>query len=259
MEKLFWDIIEESKEGKQYCPAGKQFMKLTGLLASFNYDTVSSLSSIWNKKLRAFKTPEFDLLHISKGGVVNAGDDGFYLDFPNWVLAQGYTLYQDFLKRKHIAVLEYVRKYNVPSEDLYFENMGYAFSNTLDKLQTGNDFTLGELRKIIIASNGRYTVSELRTQEPNELLGFRVTFDVERVSKGKRSFWSFDIPLNASLSSCAKDTLFMAARGKYLFLLQTGRLFMTHEEIQTGVCAIDLDEKQQAIELILAGIKGKIY
>ncbi|MBD7970364.1 DUF4240 domain-containing protein [Paenibacillus gallinarum] len=263
MEKLLWQIIEESKEGKEYCLPDKQFLNLSRILMGYDKDTILSLEKLWIEKLESFKVPEFDLLHSSKGGIVNAGDDGFYLDFRSWLLGQGYDLYQNFIVRKHVAVLEYVAKNQVHKNDLRFESLWYAFSSALEKIETGTEFTIGEIRSVITLSSGKYKVTELRVQD--QKVGYRVIFNVERISNGAKTLWAFDIPLDIlndlddyMIPPEERDLLDKVSKLRCLDLVPHGDIFISEKGLQTGIEAISLKGQGYAASFVIGGVSGRI-
>lgn len=258
MEELLWKIIEESKEGKEYCTAERQFLNLTSILMRYSRDAVVGLESLWSELLLAFKVPEFELLHASKGGILKGGDDAFYLDFKNWILAQGHELYIDFKKRKHVAVLEYVKKHNVPHRELRFENMWYAFNEVKEKRDTGKSYTISEIRNVITLSGGKHRVKELWAE--NKKVGYRVTFSVQRLTKeGVKTFWTFDIPLDKTLPKESIKILDNAAKGKQIKLEPHGDIYISEEELRKGYQTINLEEDDYAVSFVVDGIKRPYF
>jgi Protein of unknown function (DUF4240) len=128
MEQLMWKVIEESKAGKEYCNSEEQYQNLLKVLGQYDKATIKAIYEEWNGLYQSFSNnPEFNKLHWSKGGIVNAGDDGFYMDFGNWFVAQGEELYNEFKERGHQAVLDYVKKHNLDESEYRYECMIYAF------------------------------------------------------------------------------------------------------------------------------------
>lgn len=128
MTKTVWDIIEETKDGKPYVGSEEQYENLERVLSQMDRKMVSRIGEEWRKKTRELINNEnYYKLHYNHGGIVDRGDDGFYMDFGNWVIAQGEELFQQFKKEGHEAILDYIKKNNVPCEDYNFECMIYAF------------------------------------------------------------------------------------------------------------------------------------
>jgi hypothetical protein len=260
VEKLLWKVLYDSKGGKVYLPAREQYNNLSNILAGIDKETVRGLHGVWRQKLKEFRVPEFDLLHASRGGVVDGGDDAFYADFANWLLAQGEDMFNNFKKNGHKLVLVYIRGNDIPQEDLTFENMGYAFSRDLEKKSAPKnpaEFTLGELRNIILAADTKFQVANLVLAGQKDIVGYRVGYNISRVVNGKKSFWQFDIPNDGKVNS-DHQKLFNVVMMAVLELRPRGELLLTREEFDTGVYAISLEGNQQAIDLIIAGIEGKL-
>ncbi|MDN4090926.1 DUF4240 domain-containing protein [Paenibacillus polymyxa] len=133
MRRLLWQIIEESKENKEYLNSEKQYNNLIQIISRYPKGTRKKLEDQWFQELQIIikdRIKEFDKLHVQRGGIINAGDDGFYCDFAAWMMAQGEQLYNAFLKDGHQAVLEYISKHGVSESDYLFESMTYAFIKT---------------------------------------------------------------------------------------------------------------------------------
>lgn len=132
MKKLLWQIIEESKGNQEYLNSREQYNNLVQIVSRYPKDTRKKLEDQWFQELQVIREDrikEFDKLHIQRGGIINAGDDGFYCDFAAWVMAQGEQLYNAFLKNGHQAVLDYISKHGVSESDYLFESMTYAIMN----------------------------------------------------------------------------------------------------------------------------------
>ena len=65
------------------------------------------------------KDNEFNKL----SGFVNSADDGFYIDFANWLVAQGEELYNSFKKNGYEVVINYIKQHNIKEKDYTFECM----------------------------------------------------------------------------------------------------------------------------------------
>lgn len=123
-----WEVIEESKAGKEFMTSRTQYKNLEKILSKLPKENIKKIEEEWQGIVNKWgKDGEFDKLHKGNGGFVNTGDVGFYMDFANWLVAQGETLYKDFNERGHIAVIEYKRKHKVAPKDYRYECMGYVF------------------------------------------------------------------------------------------------------------------------------------
>ncbi|MBY6838730.1 DUF4240 domain-containing protein [Clostridium botulinum] len=125
-----WKIIDESKEGVKYNPE-KQKEKLYCILNKrYTRDNIEMLlqefSTIMNEYIGG---KDFDLLHKSNGGIVNRGDDCFYIDFASWLVGQGRELYEDYLKRGITAILVYIANNEFEHKHYEYECMMNAFFN----------------------------------------------------------------------------------------------------------------------------------
>ena len=131
--KSIWEIIEKSKSGKEYLSSDEQYLKLIDILSTYDKDDVRQMYIEWSNNTEiVIRNEEFDKLHASKGGIVYSGDDGFYMDFGSWVIAQGKELFDDFQLNGATAILDYILKYDVSNEDFMFECMSYAFHDFID-------------------------------------------------------------------------------------------------------------------------------
>lgn len=128
MEHMLWEIIEESKEGQYYLESEKQFKNLHRILSNYDKDTIKEIYETWRLKVKTLiRYNEFDKLHVQNGGIVSSSDDGFYMDFANWVIAQGEQLSKEFQQQGHKAVLDYINENNISEEDYMYECMIYVF------------------------------------------------------------------------------------------------------------------------------------
>ncbi|WP_028592325.1 DUF4240 domain-containing protein [Paenibacillus massiliensis] len=130
MEKLLWEIIEDSKQNKAFLKSEVQFETLKRRLSQYGEQTNKELMDEFHKlweKLRL--SDEFERLHEEEGGIIS--DDWsyeqFYMDFGSWIVAQGKDLYYMFFREGHEAVLSYIEERGVTEEDYMFESMMYAF------------------------------------------------------------------------------------------------------------------------------------
>lgn len=135
MDKTLWQLISESKGGNKYVGSARQYKILLNILSNLREDNVKKIEEEWrNKVMEIIYTPEFEKLHINNGGIINSGDDGFYMDFANWIIAQGEDLYNSFKNKGHIAIFDYIKEYNIPESDYTFECMIYIFQQYKNKV-----------------------------------------------------------------------------------------------------------------------------
>jgi len=135
LDALFWEIIDKSKSSAEHS-ARKQYDALLGLLLKYDAETIDKLAEIHYKYEQGYcLNPEFELLHAQNGGFVDTGDDGFYMDFNSWLVAQGRELYDAFQSEGAEAVKRYVRQNDIGPWDYCFENMLYAYRRAEEILE----------------------------------------------------------------------------------------------------------------------------
>lgn len=123
-ESLLWSIIEKSKDKS----SGTQYENLKRILKEMSKETVGVIRNEWhNKEKYLTRHNEFKQLHYCNGGIIVSGDDGFYMDFANWVIAQGRELFEQFQVHGHKAVLNYIEANNIAEEEYMYESMAYVF------------------------------------------------------------------------------------------------------------------------------------
>jgi len=128
MNKTLWKIIKDSKDENKYTKSKKQYENLHNILSKLPQKEVSKLRDEWaDKSNEMTSNEEFNKLHYDDGGIITSGDDGFYMDFASWVIAQGEELYEDFMENGHSVVLNYIKENNIPKSDYMFECMEYVF------------------------------------------------------------------------------------------------------------------------------------
>lgn len=127
MRELLWNIIEESKENKPYVGSEKQYENLKNILSRYDSNTINTLHDTWDGICKELKDDEFEKLHVQDGGIVDTGDDGFDMDFANWVIAQGKALFDAFKTEGHEVVLDYIKKNKISEDDYTYECMVYVF------------------------------------------------------------------------------------------------------------------------------------
>lgn len=132
---LLWNIIDMSRMDAKFNNR-KQYDNLARLLDKFANNAIEGLMKAWREISYSYhysSSGEFEKLHIINGGIVEGGDDAFYLDFTAWLVAQGKELYCDFINRGNIAIIEYIEKNKISSDDYTYENMGYVWQDVCDK------------------------------------------------------------------------------------------------------------------------------
>ena len=133
MNKTLWQIIKDSKEENRYTKSRKQYENLHNILSKLPQKEVSKLRDEWaDKSNEITNNEEFEKLHRDNGGIISSGDDGFYMDFASWVMAQGEELYEEFMKNGHSVVLNYIKENNIPKSDYMFECMEYVFHDFVE-------------------------------------------------------------------------------------------------------------------------------
>lgn len=128
-----WDVIKESKAGHDYLFSEKQYDNLYEILSKLPKEQVKALRKEWSDKIdKMFANPEFDKLHMDFGGMIDGGDDTFYMDFGNWIIAQGEELYDKFMTIGHQTIYDYIEKHCIPVKEYTFECMAYAFHDFVE-------------------------------------------------------------------------------------------------------------------------------
>lgn len=133
MTVALWDVIKESKDGLAYINSEEQYALLEKIFSKLDKESIRVLHEEWSDVLQEMQgSEEYNRLHISRGGIIDGGDDCFYMDFGNWLVAQGEELYQTFKEKGHEAVLAYIEKHDIPESDYTFECMVYVFHDFLN-------------------------------------------------------------------------------------------------------------------------------
>lgn len=130
MKQTYWDIIEKSKRGCNF-NSDAQFDNLFNLLKDRDKKFIQDFEREWcleQGKYIGGECEEFNKLHISNGGIVDTGDDGFYMDFGNWLFTQGKELWQSFIEKGHKVVIDYIVENDIQEEEYTYECMAYVFS-----------------------------------------------------------------------------------------------------------------------------------
>ena len=128
LDDLFWSINEQAKregEGSSF----RQFKSLKAILEQYDDATVEALGDIERGYRRAYQSnPEYDFMHVRHGGFIRAGDDGFFMDFGSWLVAQGKDLFGTFQKEGRWAIGRYIKENRFTEEDYLYESMCYAYN-----------------------------------------------------------------------------------------------------------------------------------
>lgn len=134
-----WQLVKATREDYKIS-ADEQYNRMFEyLIMNCNADEIRELSNQWNKKASLLvRLKDYEKLHIQNGGFVDGGDDAFYQDFADWIVAQGEELYNEILDRDCNVVKEYITKNDIGSNDYLYENIGYAFMNAEDYLSDRN-------------------------------------------------------------------------------------------------------------------------
>lgn len=131
MKQIYWDIIEKSKEDTNF-DSDEQFNNLFDLLKDKDEKFIKDFEKEWNIEQRKYigsECDEFNKLHWSNDGIIDGGDDTFYMDFGSWLFAQGKELWESFTNKGHKAVIEYINQNNIQEEDYTYECMTYIFQD----------------------------------------------------------------------------------------------------------------------------------
>lgn len=130
---LLWNIIEMSKMGARLNNS-RQYSNLIRILSKYENHIIVGLMKSWREISHSYSSNnEFEKLYIINGGIVECRSDVFYTDFNEWLVAQGEELYYDFIDRGRIAVIEYIEKNRISSDDYTYENMGYVWHEICDR------------------------------------------------------------------------------------------------------------------------------
>lgn len=129
MRKILWDVIEESKEGKEYLSSELQYQNLIKILNRYDKETINKLYEEWQKIYSQIVNDEFEKLHVEneESGIIEGSDDTFYEDFGHWFVAQGEVVFKMYQEKGHVAMLEYINKHYIDEEEYTYECMLYAF------------------------------------------------------------------------------------------------------------------------------------
>lgn len=249
-----WDLIQISKNGSDYLSPYTQYSNLVGILSVLDEAVILQLEKKWRRKVKALiKHPEFINLHINCGGIVDSGEDGFYSDFPNWLVAQGETLYKAFLEKGHKQVLSYIKKYSIESDELTFENMVYAFGDALDnKSDEIADVIVTPSDIANMTETARYNYILSRLVIKGDIVGYRVTYNLKKDVGIKFVPWSFDIALEDIWGSKERK-LFELLSKHSVELIPYRDLYISEDQLR-GVNPISLESKEQ-IKAVFAGLK----
>jgi len=96
--EMLWDLIEKSKNDKFDSKA--QFKKIKELVLNYNLEELEEMNTDMTDILceDLHHESDFDTLRKCNGGIIE-GDDGlFYIDFTDWVIAQGKDFYEASMK-----------------------------------------------------------------------------------------------------------------------------------------------------------------
>lgn len=127
MTQKIWSIIEETKVNNQFTDSENHSYNLIERLSKFSNSEINEFEEQWRKIYSSIMGDEFEKLHINNGGIVSSGDDGFYMDFANWLIAQGVDLYKKFKENGHTAVLDYIKENDISKSNYMYESMIYCF------------------------------------------------------------------------------------------------------------------------------------
>lgn len=130
---VLWEIIKKTKETRGYLHPKMQYQYLLEQLTKHEIITIRLLEESWRNELEEMvESEEFKKLHITNGGIIESSDDGFYMNFANWVIAQGEQLVNDFWEEGCSAVLNYIIRNGVTKEEYMFESMICVFGEAIE-------------------------------------------------------------------------------------------------------------------------------
>lgn len=130
----FFNLIEQSRIGHE-----KDVRSQEKVLKTLVYQLPKELYLKVERVFRAIRaylncSTEFQQLHWSRGGIVDSGDDGFYIDFMCWLIGQGEELLNQLETEGASAVLNYIRDHQIPESEYMWECLGYAFHRYMDEI-----------------------------------------------------------------------------------------------------------------------------
>lgn len=243
--EVLWGILSKSKDGNDYVSPIIQYLNLAQELKTVDTSLLKKLETAYRSLVEDVKSFKgFESLHASRGGIVEGGDDAFYLDFPAWVVAQGQELYT-YAKSDGAKMIEsYVSHYGISTRDLTFENLMYPFSPSDGKAPTADDFTNLILERII-TSDASVFINPLyaSTFDPENLVAFRFTYDIPRQVRGNsKVYWSVDV-LVSDLTSKQRLLILNKVSGGDVLLRPFGDLYLSKDEYDTGLHALSFSDK----------------
>jgi len=130
MKQVYWDIIEQSKQGTNF-DSEKQFHNLFELLKDRDEKFIRDFNDEWSGISHSYivsDRDEYDKLHVSNGGIVD-GNDTFYMDFGAWLVSQGEKLFKRYLKYGYQEVINYIKMNDIKEVDYTYECMDYVFQD----------------------------------------------------------------------------------------------------------------------------------
>ena len=125
-----WSLIEKSKKDCSF-DSDKQYKKLVLELSKLEKSKVMEIKNWWREAHSAI-TSHDEFIKLSDDLDIH-GDDSTFMDFGNWLVAQGEELCMNFLRNGSKSVLDYITENNISYSDYTYECMVYAFSKVLDK------------------------------------------------------------------------------------------------------------------------------
>lgn len=129
-EKWFWQIIDQSRNGKKKIDHGQQVGNLTRILSSLRPEEIVSFDSIFYDLLgRSHRSELWAAAFIINGG---CSDDTFHY-FRSWLIGQGESVYYNALSDPEtlIAVVK-------PGEDREWEGLEYCAADAYEAI-TGRE------------------------------------------------------------------------------------------------------------------------
>lgn len=106
----------------------KQTRMIRALLANCSEEDAVDISNAWYELQSAVRNvPWYDNMHVENGGIVDSGDDGFYMDFASWLASRGTEFLVDYFTREYKYVLKYIKDNDIDRREYLYEGISYEF------------------------------------------------------------------------------------------------------------------------------------
>lgn len=135
MKQIYWDIIEQSKQGCNF-NSEKQYKNLFELLKDKNERFIRDFQDEWGKDLGKCIRENIDDLskihvknHLWEGspyGILEGYDNDFEW-FCDWFFAQGKELWDLYNKNGYKVIIDYIKTNDISDSNYTYESMYYVF------------------------------------------------------------------------------------------------------------------------------------